>query len=155
MLKFNSALRILVLGCGDSDFLDEGVGPALAEAVGRLDLPGVSVDWCDALSLEDAATLAAHDIVILAGSSFSGAEPFAFKVIRVGAAKPGIGRQSMKPAELLYVTSKLYGRKPEAWQLAIRAYDFGPGQGLSERARAHVSKAVEFLEAAIRLKLAA
>lgn len=155
MLKFNSALRILVFGYGNPDWLDEGVGPALAEAVGRLNLAGVTVDWSDDLDLEAAVTLAACDIVVFAGGTLKGTEPFAFKPIRVGAARPGVRRRAFDPAELLRVTGKLFGRKPEGYELAIRGYEFGPGQELSGGAKANLQKALDFLEAAIRLRLAA
>jgi DNA-binding response OmpR family regulator len=47
------ANRVLVIGYGNPGRLDDGLGPALAETLQRLDLPGVTVDADYQLTAED------------------------------------------------------------------------------------------------------
>jgi hydrogenase maturation protease len=155
VLKIHGPTRILVLGCGNSDWLDEGLGPAVAEAIGRLDLPHVTVDWCDDLGLEHAATVAAHDLVIFAGAALDGLAPFAFRPIRAKRAEAAGRIRELGPAALLDLVKRLYHHEPEGYGLSIRGYEFGSGRELSEGAKKNLARAVEFLEAAIRLKLVA
>jgi hydrogenase maturation protease len=151
LLKLNGPTRILVLGYGNSDWLDEGLGPALAEAIRDLGLPDVTVDWTDALNLEDARTIASHDLVIFAGAAMDGLAPFSFRPIRAKRPQAGTRIRELGPTALLDLVKRLYHREPEGYGLTIRGYEFGAGHELSEGARKNLAKAVEFLEAAIRL----
>ncbi len=144
-----------MLGYGNPDWLDEGLGPALAQAMRALSLPDVTVDWSDGLGLEDARTVAAHDLVIFAGAALDGLAPFSFRPIRPKRPELAARVRELGPAALLDLVKRLYHREPEGYGLTIRGYEFGSGQELSEGARKNLVKAVEFLEAAIRLKLAA
>jgi hydrogenase maturation protease len=169
----NGAPRILVIGYGNPGRLDDGLGPALAEAMERLGMSGVTVESNYQLTVEDAATVAAHDIVIFADAAVSGREPFAFTPILDGAAvdvkmrgvKPRgsfYGSAStrftshhLEPADVLELARRLFHGEPQGYLLAIRGYDFNEfGERLSERARQNLDQAVRFLEAAIGLKLA-
>lgn len=154
MLKVHGPTRILVLGYGNSDCLDEGLGPAVAQAIGRLGLPDVTVDWSDGLGLEDVGTVAAYDLVIFAAAALDGLAPFVFRPIRARRPEPGRRIRELGPTALLDLVKRLYHRESEGYGLAVRGYEFGSGQELSEGARMNLAKAVEFLEAAIRLKLA-
>lgn len=155
LFEFSGSTRILVLGYGNSEFLDEGLGPALVEAISGMELPGVELLACDGLDLESAVIAARYDIVVFAAAALSGPAPFAFKPIRP-AKRHSAGRATgFQPDGLLCLVERLYGRTPEGFGLAIRGSEFGAGVGLSPDAEQHLGKAVAFLEAAIRLRLAA
>jgi Ni,Fe-hydrogenase maturation factor len=174
-----------VLGCGDPDGGDDALGPVFADAVGRLGLLGVVVEFAEGLSLEHAQLVARQDIAIFARAGCGLASPFTFKAVgemstvarRVetrASCPPQAGRagtpltrgkgpgrpvrfnwDSLEPAELVELGSRLCGRRPEAFVLTIGGTEFVADCALSETARANLDKAVEFVEAAIRLRLAA
>ena len=130
----HAARRILLIGYGNPGRLDDGLGPALAAAIERLDLPGVTVDAEYQLTVEDAATVAEHEVVIFADADVSGPEPFCLRRIAPKAAV-SFSTHSVEPAAVL----------------GIRGYAFNEfGEMLSERARANLAAAVEFLQRAFR-----
>ena len=72
----NPVLKRLCLDCVNlnpvpnrGQRLDDGLGPALADALEKLDLPGVSVDADYQLMIEDAAEVAEHDFAIFADAA--------------------------------------------------------------------------------------
>ena len=73
-----SASKVLLIGYGNPGRLDDGLGPALATAIEKLGIEGVTVDAAYQLSVEDAAAAAEHDIVVFADADVSGPEPFRF-----------------------------------------------------------------------------
>jgi len=185
LVRLAGPLRILVLGCGDPDGGDDALGPEFAESIGRLNLPGVNVEIADALTLEHAQLVWQQEVVIFARAGCGLASPFTFKSLGAAkAATPWAGGRncdpvwadgpsaskardrrprrpvrfnwdSLEPAELLELAARLYGRGPEAYVLTIGGAEVAADGPLSETARANLTKAVEFVEAAIRLRLAA
>jgi len=154
--------RILVIGCGSPGLLDDGLGPAAADMLESLDLPGVSVESGYQLTVEDAAMVAAHDFAVFADAAVSGRAPYSFRRITRpeagGAAYAGMRRftsHHLEPADLLELSHRLFGREPQGYVLAIRGYEFnGFGERLSSRAEINLGKAVRFLEAAVNLRFA-
>jgi hydrogenase maturation protease len=162
--------RILVIGYGNPGRRDDGLGPALAAALERLDLPGVTVDSDYQLTVEHAAAVAEHDAVVFADAAVAGpgsvgvppaAEhgdakrrhgtlPFWFQPIV--AERPAIfSSHSVSPASVLGLAEELFGVRTDGYVLAIRGYEFDTfGEGLSLLARDNLARAVEFLESVIR-----
>ena len=136
---------ILVIGYGNPGRLDDGLGPALAEEVERLNLPEVTVDANYLLTVEDAPLIAAHELVIFADASVRKEEPFLFERI-MPKSTLSFSSHSVAPAHLLGLAYELFGAATEAYILAIRGYAFDDfGERLSPRARQNLDKAVEFL----------
>lgn len=143
-------MRVLIIGYGNPGRLDDGLGPAFADAIGRLGLPDVTVDSDYQLMIEDAAEVAKCDVVIFADASVSAAEPFTFERIAPLAAA-GFTTHHLEPAALMAIAADLFGAKTIGHLLAIRGYEFDDfGEGLSERARANLAAAVEALAPMIR-----
>ncbi len=142
--------NVLLIGFGNPGRLDDGLGPALAAAIERLNLRGVTVDADYQLTVEDAAAVAGHDIVIFADADVSGPEPFSFR--RIGpAAEWSFSTHAVEPASVLGLADRLFGARAEGYTLAIRGYDFdGFGERLSPPARANLAAATGFLENALR-----
>ncbi len=158
----NGSLRILVIGYGNPGRLDDGLGPALADALEQMALPGVTVESDYQLTVEDAAAVAAHDVVIFADAACDGREPFTFRRLAAVDGEriddvpgPRFTSHHLAPADVLELARRLFRGRPEGYLLAIRGYDFNEfGEGLSVGARANLERAVEFLAAAIELKVA-
>ncbi len=139
------AARVLVIGYGNPGRLDDGLGPALAAALERLDLPGVTVDADYQLTVEDAAAVAAHDVVVFADAAVGGPEPFSFERLEPSAAL-SFSSHSVPPAAVLAMARDLFDAGTAGYMLGIRGYEFNEfGERLSKRARANLDAALEFL----------
>jgi hydrogenase maturation protease len=136
---------VLVIGYGNPGRLDDGLGPALAAELARLDLPGVHVDADYQLTVEDAADVAGHEVVVFADADAAGPEPFSFRRVEP---RGGLGFTShgLEPAGVLALARDLFNADATGYILGIRGYEFDAfGERLSRGARANLAAAVEFL----------
>ena len=138
--------RILFLGYGNPGRLDDGLGPAFAEALEELGLEGVSSEADYQLTVEDAAGLRDYQSVVFVDASTAGEEPFEFLPI---AEQPAISfsTHSIKPQGVLALARELFGIAPRAYLLSIRGYDFNEfGEKLSEKAKANLGAALHYAQ---------
>jgi hydrogenase maturation protease len=141
--------RILVFGYGNPGRLDDGLGPALADALAAEGIPGITCDSNYQLSVEDAAAVAAHDVAIFVDADTAGPEPFWFDRIEPHR-EMSFSSHSVSPQAVLALAEDLLGGRAEAYLLGIRGYEFNEfGEGLSERAGANLGAAIEFLRLAL------
>jgi hydrogenase maturation protease len=141
---------VLIIGYGNPGRLDDGLGPALAEAIEHLGLPGVSADADYQLNVEHAALAAEHDVVLLADADVAGPEPFWVKRLAPGPMHVGFSSHSVEPKALLGLTSELFDARPEAYVMGIRGYEFNRfGETLSPKATENLAAAVAYVEAAV------
>ncbi len=142
--------RVLVIGYGNPGRRDDGLGPALAAELERLNLPHLRCDSDYQLTVEDAATVAQHDLVIFVDADASGPEPFSFRRIGPGRAVT-FSSHSLRPESVLTLAQDLFGARTEGYLLAVRGYEFDEfGEGLSGPARANLQSALRFIHAALR-----
>ena len=143
-------IRVLVLGYGNPGRLDDGLGPAFAEAVAALGIPGVTVDSDYQLQPENALAIAEHDVVIFADAATSGPEPFSFTRVapRAGAT---FSTHSTSPAALLALAHDTFESGTEGYVLGIRGRRFDAfGEELTPRARENLAAALGFLAPRLR-----
>ena len=143
---------VLVIGYGNPGRLDDGLGPALAEALTGRDMPGVTIDSDYQLTVEDASAVAAHDVVVFADADVAGPEPFELRPL---AAEESLSfsTHSVSPGAVLGLAQDLFGATTKAYVLAIRGYEFDEfGERLSPKARENLDQAVQFLERCLREK---
>jgi hydrogenase maturation protease len=141
---------VLVLGYGNPARGDDGLGPALAEAIAALRLSGVSVDSDYQLTIEDAAAAAEHRYVIFVDADASGPEPFDFRAVQPDRSAASFSSHSVSPEAVLALARELPNAGAEGYVLAIRGYEFGAFQErLSEKAQANLERAVQFLAEAL------
>lgn len=140
------ASKTLVLAWGNPGRQDDGLGPALAEALDAQGLPEVRVSADYHLQVEDAAELAGCGRVLFVDADRGGRGPYRLRPLTADESTgEGLGFSShgISPARLLGFARDLYGASPEAWLMGIRGYDFdGFGEGLSSRARTNLASAV-------------
>ena len=140
-----TANRILILAFGNPGRRDDGLGPALGAQIAALDLPGVRVETDLQLQLEDATSIADHDVVIFVDASVSDPAPFVFRPVEPGGTL-SFTTHSVSPSALLALAREHFDAKPAGWVLAVRGYDFeGFGDGISEKAAANLRDATKFL----------
>lgn len=139
---------VLLIGYGNPGRLDDGLGPAVAESVAAMRLPGVTVDSGYQLNVEDAESIARHDVVVFADAADRGRR-VSFR--RLAAVEDGsFTTHSVSPEQALGLARKLFGARTQAYVLAIRGYEFNEyEERLSERARANLAEAVRFLRQAL------
>jgi len=139
-----------VLGFGNPGRGDDGLGPALAELIGKLDLPDVSVDADYQLTVEDAAEAARHDVVVFVDAALSGPEPFWVRRLEASPERVGFTSHGVQPGGVLALARDLFGVEPEGYLLGIRGYEFDRLRcGLSAQARANLQAAAVYLRSAL------
>jgi len=140
--------RLIVIGYGNPGRLDDGLGPAFAERVAKLGLPGVTADSNYQLNVEDAATIAEYDMVVFADASVSGPEPFSW--CDVAPREPGsFSSHHVEPGEVVQLARTLFGAQTKACLLGIRGYEFNEFcERLSDGAQANLDEALAFFQAA-------
>ena len=142
---------VLLIGYGNPGRLDDGLGPALAEAVEKLDLPGVTIDADYQLTVEVAAEVARHRTVVFADADVRGPEPFWVKRIHPGAGHLSFSSHSLGPRAVLTLTKQLFQAEPEGYVMGIRGYEYNEfGEQLSEHAKANLAAAATYFESAVR-----
>ena len=142
--------RVLVLGFGNPGRLDDGLGPALADAIAAAAIPGVRAEAPYQLELEDAALAAEHDAVVFADASRTEPAPFGFREV-LARTHHEFTTHSLAPETVLGVARDVLGATPRGFVLAIRGEEFdGFGERLSAPAAAHLRAATRFLEDALR-----
>ena len=138
--------RVLLIGYGNPGRLDDGLGPALAEALAQKKRPGLTVDSNYLLTVEDAAAIAENDIVIFADASVNGAEPYFFKKIQP-VSSLSFSSHSIEPEAVLGLSHDLFDAKTEGFVLGIRGYDFNEfGERLSSKAQDNLLDALAFID---------
>jgi len=143
--------NILLIGYGNPGRLDDGLGPALAEQIDKLALPGLDVEVDYQLNIEHAEQLARYNVVIFADADSSGPEPFWFRRIQPVAEKVNYSSHAMKPEAVLAVARDLFTAGCEAFLLGIRGYDFNEyEEKLSDKARINLAKALEYITASVK-----
>lgn len=144
--------KVLIIGFGNPGRRDDGLGPAAAAALERVDLPGVTVDSDYQLTVEDAAAVAEHDAVVFIDAACEGPEPFSFRPLSPGD-ELSFSSHSVQPDGVLALAQALFQATAPAYLLGIRGYDFNEfGEGLSSGAQANLSAALEFLKPIIRTR---
>ena len=137
---------LLLIGFGNHGRGDDGLGPALAEAVRELGIRGVEVSVVYQLAVEHAAELARVPRGIFVDASVDpSCHPFAFERVL---AEPGLDftTHALAPARVVALAEELFGARPEVWLLTIGGTCFDPFvEELSEAARANLEVALEFV----------
>ena len=141
----------LVIGYGNPLRRDDGIGPAVAEAVAGLGLPGVRVLVVHQLTPELAADLAGARLAVFVDAG-AGREPVTATRLTAADAGPEMSHAA-DPRTLLELARAVYGRAPEAWLVTAAGADFEFGAGLSETGRLHVRAATTWIDRLLRARL--
>jgi len=145
-------MKVLLIGYGNPGRLDDGLGPALAEAIEKLEIPDVTVDANYQLTVEDASAIAEHDIVVFADAALDGTEPFFFKEI-LPKKDISFSSHSISPESVLGLAHDMFHGKTKGFALGIRGYEFDEfGQKISSKAQKNLEDAIVFITSLLREK---
>ncbi|NVK20370.1 MAG: hydrogenase maturation protease [Methylocystaceae bacterium] len=138
-------MKTLVIGYGNPARQDDGLGPALAERIVRMNLPGVDVEIDYQLNVEHCDGLSAYEQVIFIDAHMDGVVPFSFLEVAAGAPS-GLSSHSVSPQTIVYLAKQLFGAAPTFYVLAIAGYLFDQiEEKLSSRAVENLNAAETFL----------
>ena len=136
--------RTLIYGIGNPGRRDDGLGPKLVSLIEAEGIDNVDCDSNYQLNIEDALTCSHYDAVVFVDASETTAPPFEFKELEP-AREIAFTTHELSPASVLALTEELYARRPRAWMLAVRGYEWELAEGLSPRAEINLSAALAFL----------
>jgi hydrogenase maturation protease len=126
--------RSLIVGFGNSLRGDDAIGEIAAQAFrGEAAIDGADVVICLQLTPELAEHLAAVDLVVFIDAA-AGIQPGSIAITPLRGApalSTGLGHH-LNPEGLLFLSSSLYGRSPDAFLVAVGAGSLELGEGLSE-----------------------
>jgi len=141
----NQPAGFLVIGYGNTLRGDDGVGPCVAGAIEKLNLPGVRTLVCQQLSPEYADPVSrAHTVV------FVDAAVDAPREVQLRKLEPGESSQLMAhaadPRTLLALARDIFGHAPRAWWLTIPAVKLDFSETLTPEALRGFAEAVEKIQ---------
>ena len=137
--------KTLLIGFGNPAREDDGIGPAVAKEIEKLEIKGLSVDSDYQLTVEDASFVAEHDSVVFVDASVEGEEPFAFSRLSPKRSD-SFSSHSVNPETVMGIAYDLFNAKTEGYLLGIRGYSFDMfTEEITPRALENKRKAVEFL----------
>lgn len=148
------AAPLLVLGVGNPSRGDDALGPlfveraeqALADEV-RSGAVELITDY--QLQIEHALDLTGRQRVLFVDASVTAAPPF--ELSRIAPRRDrSLSTHALSPEAVLETYRALSGEPPEAWVLAMRGERFELGEGLSERASAHLDAALDMFVNGVR-----
>jgi hydrogenase maturation protease len=140
--------RSLVLGYGNPGRQDDGLGPAAAAEIGALRLADVTAYDGYQLNIEDAMDVAAHDVVWFVDAARTG-PPIAIRRLEPSATVD-FTSHIVRPETILAIAEQCYERRPKAFLLAIRGYEFAFLETLTPAARTNLRLAVAELAGHLR-----
>lgn len=133
---------ILVIGYGNTLRGDDGVGPRVVEAIGKLNLPGVHTLICQQLSPEHADPVSRARTVIFVDAAVDAPKEVQWRKL-----EPGKSSQLMAhaadPSTLLALARDVFGHAPQAWWLTIPAVKLDFSEELTLEAQRGFAEAVE------------
>jgi len=140
----------LVVGYGNPGRLDDGLGPALVDALEREGIEGACVQSDYQLSAEHAAEIAAHTDVVFVDAAVAGRAPFFLRRVMPRAAT-SFTTHAMRPEAVLALAADTLGWGGAGYLLGIRGYAFNEyREELSGPARENLLAATHWLTRALR-----
>ena len=137
--------KVLVIGYGNPGRLDDGLGPAFAEAIAQRALPGVTVESNYLLNVEDASDVSEHDVVVFVDAAVRGRAPFSFETVEPRT-DISFSSHHMEPAAVMGLARDMFEAKTRGCVLGIRGYEFDEfGHRLSDGAQNNLLEAIAFL----------
>ena len=138
-------IKILILGIGNPGRGDDGLGPKLVEQLENEGLKTADFGFRYQLNVEDALTVKDYEIVVFADSCPAGERPAT--LTEIGPSKTmSFSTHEMAPDSILALCQELYGRRPQAYILAIRGYDWDIREALSDAADKNLARAIDLLK---------
>ena len=145
----NQPAGLLVIGYGNTLRGDDGVGPCVAESVGKLNLPGVRTLVCPLLTPELAEPIAHAAKVIFVDAAVDAPTEVQWRKLEPNETSQ-LMAHAADPRTMLALARDVFGRVPEAWWLTIPAVDLGFSEEFSPAVQRGFAEAMEKIQAFCR-----
>jgi hydrogenase maturation protease len=143
-------MKTLVIGYGNDSRNDDGVGWFVIAELGRLGLPGITLQSAQQLDVDFAEIVRDYDRVIFVDAAVpESPAPWTCAEVTPGF-QPHAVAHFLTPADVLGLSQSLYGRAPRGIAFAIRGRDFNFGSTLSPDVRAAAREVVKRIGDTIR-----
>ena len=124
-------MKTLIIGYGNQNRRDDGVGWFVLEQLAALKLPDVELETSHQLEVEASETISHFDAVIFVDAAI----PEAPEAIQRTVVTPNFQSHAvahyLTPADVLSLCKTLYNREPKAILFSIRGRDFNFGTTLT------------------------
>jgi hydrogenase maturation protease len=137
--------ELLLIGYGNSLRGDDGAGPHVAEAVARLDWPGVEVISCPLLAPELAEPISRSKKVIFVDAAIDAPREVQLRPL-APAESSQVMAHAADPRTVLALARDVYGHSPQAWWLTIPAENLEVGEHLSAFAAQGAGVAIKMIQ---------
>ncbi len=142
--------RILLYGYGNPGRQDDGLGNQFVEImeewIAKNNIEGVELDSNYQLNIEDADTISDKDIVVFIDASIEDTNDFYIDKVDPSDAKVEFTMHAVSVGFVVSLCNKLYDKYPDAYLLHIKAYEFDFKEGLTDKAKENLDKAVAFMQ---------
>ena len=136
--------KILILGIGNQGRADDGLGWAFIDQIKDRLPDHFDYEYKYQLQIEDAELLSHYDEVCFVDADKQNWEQ-GFKYTRC---EPngghGFSTHALNPETVLYLTNTIYKKYPKANIIGISGHSFELEIGLTEQAKANLTRAVDF-----------
>ena len=145
-----SIAPFLVLTCGNPSRGDDALGPALHALLERHKLETRELSNVDLLTdfqlqIEHAVDLEQREAVLFVDAGVRCSAPFELSKL-TALRDDSFTTHAMSPASVLHVFQKVHSTvPPPSFLLTIRAYQFGLGQDMSERAVSNLQQSFRYV----------
>ena len=133
--------RGLVLGYGNPGRGDDGLAVRLVEMLEPGAPEGVDVEAAFQPGIEHAAAVAEHDWVLFVDAAAEGRAPCVVRRVEP-LPNAAFSTHVVDLGSILAIAEQSFGSRTPAWLLAVRGYDFGMAEELSEGAARNLDAAL-------------
>ena len=142
----NKTKPTLLFSWGNPSRGDDAIGPYIYESLQQETLADVELLTDFQLQIEHAIDLERRERVLFIDASVSALSPFEFSRLQA-AEDESYTSHAMSPASLLCVYEKINRQAAlPAFMLSVRGYEFDLGLPLSEKAKANMNQAINFIQ---------
>lgn len=141
--------KVLVIGIGNSGRSDDGLGWAFLDEVDSILPSNYDIEYRYQLQVED-AELASHytKVVFIDAAKNCQEETFYWEPC-LPVETHAFSSHELPPETILFLTSAIYGKKPEGHILGISGENFDLNIGMTDMAQHNLSDAVTFFKGLI------
>ncbi len=141
--------RVLIYGYGNPGRQDDALGNEMVnkvqEWVEEHHLVCMETDSNYQLNIEDAEKISDWEIVVFVDASKEGIHEYKFCKIQPQEDKVEFTMHAVSPSYVLHLSEKLFNKKPEAYILGIKGYEWELEEGLSDNAKLNLEQGFQFL----------
>jgi len=141
--------RILIYGYGNPGRQDDGLGNAFVEKMQEWSekegIQGIYFDSNYQLNIEDAADVIQNDLTVFVDASTEDIEDFIFTPVDAST-HVTFTTHAASPGYIVHLCREIYKKTPVTYLLHIKGYEWDFKEGLSDKAKSNLEKAVESMK---------